>query len=152
MPIHGNGGHAKVVRDLTFSRPRGWIIAVGNNLDRKRIVRRSKRRFSTAIHDSAIISPSVQIGEGSVICEGAIIQAHVRIGRHVIVNTGASVDHDCVIEDYAHIAPGAHLCGGVHVGEGALVGVGVGLEPGSIVPAWHIIKRTAYDVEPMADH
>jgi acetyltransferase-like isoleucine patch superfamily enzyme len=82
---------------------------------------------------------------------GSIVQANARIGKHCIINTGATVDHDCIVEDYAHIAPGAHLCGGVHVGEGALVGVSVGLEPGTHVPAWHIVKRNGYRVERARD-
>ncbi len=49
MPIHGNGGHAKVVRELPLSHPGGWIIAVGNNLDRRREVNKRKRKFCNTV-------------------------------------------------------------------------------------------------------
>ena len=80
--------------------------------------------FATAIHPSAIISPSAKIGEGSVVMAGAVINADAVIGKHCIVNTGATVDHDCVIGDYCHIAPGANVSGGTHIGEGTWIGVG----------------------------
>ena len=80
--------------------------------------------FATAIHPSAIISPSAKIGEGTVVMAGAVINADTVIGKHCIVNTGATVDHDCVIGDYCHIAPGANVSGGTHIGEGTWIGVG----------------------------
>jgi len=80
--------------------------------------------FATAIHPSAIVSPSAKIGEGTVVMAGAIINAEATIGKHCIVNTGASIDHECVIEDYCHIAPGVNVSGDTHIGEGTWVGVG----------------------------
>ena len=154
LHIQGDGGHASVVRDILRHPERypatSAFIAVGDNAARKREAERLKDfDFVVAVHHSAIVSPSASIGDGTVVMAGAVVQAGARIGRHVILNTGCSVDHGCVVEDFAHIAPGAHLCGGVRVGEGALVGVGVGLEPGCIVPAWHIVKRERYVVQPV---
>ena len=148
----GDGGHAKVVRDILRYRPRvmneeGWIVAVGDNANRKAEAEACPGPFINAISIHAIVSSSAIYGEGTVICEGAIVQAGVKIGRHVIINAGAVITHDCVIEDFAHIAPGAHLCGNVHVGEGALVGVGVGVAPGARIPAWSICKAARLDIE-----
>ena len=139
MPIHGNGGHAKVVRELTFNLRRGWIVAVGDNAARKREAARYTA-FAIGIHRTAVISPSASIGVGTVIMAGAIVQAGAVIGKHVILNTGCTVDHDCVVEDFAHIAPGVHLCGGVHIGEGALVGVGSCAVPKAKVAPWTLVK------------
>lgn len=145
MPIHGNGGHASVVRELQFDPGDGWIIAVGDNAIRQK-ESRGYTKFAIATHRSAVISPTAKIGEGTVIMAGVIVQANAVIGKHVILNTGCSVDHDCVIEDFAHIAPGVHLCGGVHVGEGALVGVGscavpeARVSPWIVVPAGSVVK------------
>lgn len=149
MKIIGGGGHASVIK--TFFD--GDIVAIGDNATRKLVVEEMVREGwwtnEAAIHPSAIIAAGVPIGVGTVVMAGVIVQTGSKIGQHVILNTGCTVDHHCVIGDYAHIAPGAHLCGGVIVGEGALVGVGVGLEPGSVVPAWHIVKREAYIVRPL---
>lgn len=130
----------------------GWIIAVGDNVARKSEAERIGGTFGVAIHPSAVVSPSARIGDGTIIMAGAVVQAAAVIGRHCIINTGASVDHDCVLEDFVHIAPGAHLCGWVDVGEGALVGVGVGIEPGVIIPAWSIVKREKYIVGTVSGH
>lgn len=152
LTLIGDGGHAKVVRDILRYRSRvlngeGSFIAVGDNVARKREAESRDGPFATVVSIHAVVSSSAIYGEGTLICEGAVVQAGVKIGRHVIINAGAVVTHDCVIGDYAHIAPGAVLCGGVVVGEGALVGVGVALEPLVQVPSWSVVKRERYLVE-----
>ena len=152
----GDGGHAAVIRDLIRARERldkdfaladGWIIAVGNNADRKHEAELNRgKSWTYLVHPSATVASSAIIGMGTVIMAGAVVQARAVIGAHCILNTGCGVDHDSVLEDFVHIAPGAHLCGGVHVGEGALVGVGVGLEPLVRIPAWSTVTRAPYDL------
>lgn len=115
------------------------IVSVGDNRIRKRIVGRLSCTFGTAIHPSAVVSPSAKIGEGTVVMPGAIVNAGAVIGRHCIVNTGASIDHECVLGDYCHVAPHASLCGQVHLGEGVLVGVGASLIPCVHVGDWAIV-------------
>lgn len=109
------------------------IVSIGVNRVRKMIVERLiykaiencyELSFGTAIHPSAIISPSAKIGEGTVVMPGAIINAEAVIGKHCIINTGATVDHECVIGDYCHVAPGVNISGGTTIGEGTWVGVG----------------------------
>ena len=152
MKIIGNGGHAKVVREVMnpYEQDRGYtFVAIGDNRARKKEAEALRDRlFDTLIHPSAIVSRTVEIGAGTVIMAGAVVQANARIGKHVILNTGCTVDHDCVIEDYVHIAPGAHLCGDVHIGEGTLVGVGVGIAPGTRIPSWCVVKATRLDICP----
>lgn len=120
-------GGRPVVHDAAGLSP--MIVSIGVNKVRKMIVERLRSgnpmiRFATAIHPSAVISPSAKIGEGSVVMAGAVVNADAVIGKHCIVNTGATIDHDCVVGDYCHVAPGAHISGGTHVGEGTWVGVG----------------------------
>lgn len=117
----------KVLHDASGLSP--MIVSVGVNAVRKKIVARLMNctpdiEFGTAIHPSAVISPSAKIGEGTVVMAGAVINANAVVGRHCIVNTGATVDHDCVVEDYCHIAPGVNISGGTHIGECTWVGVG----------------------------
>lgn len=109
------------------------IVSIGVNKIRRFVVDRllanakacgNDLEFATAIHPSAIISPTAKIGEGTVVMAGAVINADAVIGKHCIVNTGATVDHDCVIEDYCHIAPGVNVSGGTHIGTGTWIGVG----------------------------
>jgi len=100
------------------------IIAIGNNHDRKKLAEKVSHPFGQAIHPSALIDPTAQLGAGVVIVHNAVIQADCRIGNHVIINTACIIEHDCMIGHFVHVSPGATLCGGVRVGECTLVGAG----------------------------
>lgn len=120
-------GGRTVLHDAMGLSP--MIVSIGVNRIRKMIVERLKAnnpdiKFATAIHPSAVISPTAKIGEGTVVMAGAVVNADAVIGNHCIINTGATVDHDCKIGDYCHVAPGVHISGGTHVGDGTWVGVG----------------------------
>ena len=126
-------GGKPVLHDATGLSP--IIVSVGVNCVRKMIVERitvgnPTIEFATAIHPSAIVSPSAKIGEGTVVMAGVVINADAKIGKHCIVNTGTSIDHECVVENYCHIAPGVNISGDTHVGEGTWVGVGSGVMQG----------------------
>lgn len=116
-----------VVHDASGLSP--MIVSIGVNRVRRIVVEKLQAlnrdiEFATAIHPSAIVSPSAKIGEGSVVMAGAVINADAVIGKHCIVNTGATIDHDVVLGDYVHVAPGVNISGATHVGEGTWVGVG----------------------------
>ena len=106
------------------------IISIGSCRIRKIIAERYPLEFASAIHPSAIISPSASIGAGSVVMPGVIINADAAIGRHCIINTRASIDHECLIGDFVHIAPGVILSGDVKVGELSWIGVGACVKQG----------------------
>ncbi|MBQ4581762.1 MAG: acetyltransferase [Oscillospiraceae bacterium] len=116
VPVVGAAIDAEKFTDCRF------IVAVGNNVIRHRIVDALALRWYTAVHPSAVISPNAVIGEGSVVMPAAVVNAGAKVGRHCIINTAAVVEHDNVIGDYAHVSCGAVLTGAVHVGEEALVG------------------------------
>ena len=167
MYLYGASGHGKVIKDIAEAQGSSvdgfvddnpslllycgkkvyhqadnlspMIVSIGINKTRKAIVERIKCQYATAIHPTAIVSPSAKIGEGSVVMPGAIINADAVIGKHCIINTGASVDHECVVGDYCHIAPHASLCGQVRVGEGTLIGVGASVIPCVEIGKWCIV-------------
>lgn len=120
-----------VLHDATGLSP--MIVSIGVNCIRKIVVEKLEAnakatnndlQFATAIHPSAVVSPSAKIGEGTVVMAGAVINADAVIGKHCIVNTGATIDHDVVLGDYVHVAPGVNISGATTVGEGTWVGVG----------------------------
>lgn len=127
------------------------VICLGNNAARRELSETFGRRSIRAIHPSAIISPSADIGPATMIFHGSVVQYGASIGSHCIINTRASIDHDCVIGDYVHIAPNTTLCGLVRVGDGAEVGAGAVLLPsvrvgvGARVGAGAVVTR---DVKP----
>lgn len=133
----------------------GYVIAVGDNRERKRIAERlSGGRdlpWISAVHPAAVVHPSVALGPGTVVFAGTVIQPDTTIGRHAIVNTAASVDHDCRLGDFVHVAPGVRLAGNVTVGEGALLGIGSSVIPGLAVGAWATVGAGAAVVRPVPD-
>ena len=147
-------GGRPVLHDAMGLSP--MIVSIGVNRIRKMIVERlrannSAIEFATAIHPSAVISPSAKIGEGTVVMAGAVINADAVIGNHCIVNTGATVDHDCVIGDYCHIAPGANVSGGTHIGEGTWIGVGACVIQCLNIGKWSFIGAGSVVVKDVSD-
>lgn len=112
----------------------GILLAIGANADRARCrAQLDSRLVATAVHGSAVVDPSVEIGPGTVVMATSVINADTVIGAGVIVNTGAIIEHDCVIGDDSHIAPGSVLAGGVKIGARVLVGAGSVIIPGVAV-------------------
>lgn len=109
------------------------FVCVGHNGIREKIhtqLNEQGIRPINAIHPSAVISSSVQMGEGVMVAANATINPLARIGKGVICNTHSSIDHECVIDDFAHIGPGAVLCGNVKVGHGTFVGANAVIRQG----------------------
>jgi sugar O-acyltransferase (sialic acid O-acetyltransferase NeuD family) len=115
------------------------VLGIGDNGARIRIAASLRSAAGSVVHPSAVVHPSVTIGEGSVVFAGAIIQPGTVLGRHVIVNTGATVDHDCVLGDGVHVAPGVHLAGGVRLDDGVFMGIGSCATPYTRVGAWSTV-------------
>ena len=100
------------------------VIAIGDNLTRRKISEKTIHPYGNIFHPSAQVDESARIMEDTVVLHRCVIQADTFIGRHVIINTGTVVEHDCVIGDFVHLAPGVITCGNVNIGENTLVGAG----------------------------
>jgi sugar O-acyltransferase (sialic acid O-acetyltransferase NeuD family) len=81
-------------------------------------------RFATLVHPWARISPSSQVGEGTIISPGVVIASQTVVGRHVFVNRGALIGHHTEIGDYATIQPGANIAGACRIGQATYIGMG----------------------------
>lgn len=55
------------------------------------------------IHPGAVVSPSAEIGYGTVICARATIGAGAVIGKGCIISSGATIDRNVVIPDGTHV-------------------------------------------------
>jgi sugar O-acyltransferase (sialic acid O-acetyltransferase NeuD family) len=80
--------------------------------------------FENLIHPTAIISPSVEMGEGCVLCAGVIIGSYAKLGNHVVINRGTTIGHDASLGDYLFIGPSSVICSGVIADEGASIFAG----------------------------
>lgn len=79
--------------------------------------------FETYIHPSAVIDPSVSIGEGVVILPGCILDMNVQIGNNIFFNIGCFVAHDSVVKDNVFFGPGVKVAGFVSIGSNCFLGI-----------------------------
>ena len=115
-----------------------WVAcAIGSSATRKSIVQRLSGNhhihFATLIDPSVLLSDSVQIGEGCIICAGAVLTVNIRVGNHVIINLNTTVGHDAVVEDFVTVYPNANISGNVTVGELSEIGTGTEIIQGKTI-------------------
>lgn len=134
-----------------FTKQDNLIIAIGDNLIRKKISQKNSATYFKLIHPKSTISPIATIGNGSVVMAGAIINSDSKIGSHCIINTCALIEHDCTIGDFAHISPKAALAGNVTVGEGTQIGIGAIVVQGIKIGKWATIGAGAVIIKDVPD-
>lgn len=129
-------GGDELLGELAGKGVRRFFIGVGSVGDttlRRQLYREARGAGLepvVAVHSSATVADSAQIGPGAAVMAGAVINPGCELGENVVVNTGAVVEHDCRIGDHAFVSPGACLAGGVVVGAGAHVGLGATVREG----------------------
>ncbi|UAL11780.1 acetyltransferase [Caulobacter segnis] len=139
VPVLGDDLKLSELREQGLSE---LFVAIGDNQLREKLGRKARALgFSlvNAIHPSAIISPTVRIGEGVAVMAGVVINAESQIGDLAIVNTGAVIDHDCRLGAACHLGPASALAGGVSIGDRAFLGVGARVIPGVTIGADAIV-------------
>ena len=127
MPVGTDILGSKVIGRIEDSKDYSeclFIVGIGDNQVRKKIVQAYDLGYGTAVHPSAIIGSQVSLGSGTVVMAGAVINSRTVVGCHCIINTNASVDHDNHINDFVHISPGVALGGNISIGECTHVGIG----------------------------
>jgi sugar O-acyltransferase (sialic acid O-acetyltransferase NeuD family) len=107
--------------------------------------------YAKAIHPTAVIARTADLGHGVIVNPGAVVQPFARIGNHVMVHAGVIVEHDCVVSDFVNIAPRATLAGHVRVGKfstiytGAVVIPTVKVGEACVVGAGAVVLRDVAD-------
>lgn len=139
-------------KDFDFSNDYQFIIAIGNNSIRKKIVAKNNFTYYNAIDKEASVSKFASIGEGTVVMPQAVVNAEATIGKHCIINSRSVVEHDCVLEDYVHISPNASLAGNVTVGEGSHIGIGASVIQGIKIGKWATIGAGAVIINDVPDY
>ncbi|MBR3840008.1 MAG: acetyltransferase [Erysipelotrichales bacterium] len=101
------------------------MICIGDLKMRERLLKKVNEcglEMFSVIDDSAIVSLSAVIKEGTFVGKRAIVNANTTIGQGSIINSGSIIEHDVVIDTNVHVAPGAVVCGGVNIGDSTLIG------------------------------
>lgn len=125
------------------------VIAVGDNMTRRRIAQQAERqvpglRWAMAIHPSAIISPGAQIGAGTVIVAGSIVNNGCQLGRHVLINSGSVIDHDNRFGDFSSTGPAVSTGGNVEIGALSYIGIGASVRHGIRIGGNSVIGAQSY--------
>ena len=133
-----------------------WVVCVNSRpTEREKIVNELKKfpnvRFATLVDPSVILSDTVEIGEGSIICAGTIITVDIAIGEHVIINLDCTIGHDSIIEDFVTINPSVNVSGKVCVKSGCEIGTGTHIIQGKHIGSNTIIGAGATVVSDIPD-
>lgn len=122
-----NGIPVRHIDDLAPDERADYVTAVGDAALRRRAVALLDAlglRAVTLVHPRAEITPTAQIGGGSVVCAGSVLTDAVAVGAHAVVNIGCTLSHDVRIGDFATLSPGVRLAGNVVVEDDAFLGIG----------------------------
>jgi sugar O-acyltransferase (sialic acid O-acetyltransferase NeuD family) len=113
---------------VLVKKHKNFLISIGQiKSSRKRIrifetVKKYGGNLPVVISSKAYVSPSVTIGEGSIIMHNSLINAEAVVGKCCIINTGALIEHEAVIGDFCHISTHAVVNGQVIVGNKSFLG------------------------------
>ena len=129
-----------------------FIIAIGNNAIRKKIVKSNSFSYFKAIAPAATVSQFAEVGEGTMIMPKAVVNAGTKVGKHCIMNSGSIVEHDCVLEDYVHVSPNAAVAGHCTIGEGSQIGMGANVIQCLTIGKWVIIGAGAVIIRDVPDY
>lgn len=126
------------------------IVAMGNNKERMLLggkLEAEGLKFGNAIHVSAVVMESAEIGGGCMLLAHTVVNTGARLGKHVLLNTAAIVEHDTIIEDGVQLGPGVSMGGRVIVEKTAFIGTGAVLAPrirvgeGTVVGAGSVVVK-----------
>jgi sugar O-acyltransferase (sialic acid O-acetyltransferase NeuD family) len=131
------------------------VLGLGHPWSRYTVVQKIRElggTWATVVHPGARVSPSAQVGEGSVVFDGCIVSSGAHLGRFNYLNYHTVVSHDARLDDFACIMSQAALSGNVRVGEGAFVGAGVTAGQGVSIGEWSLVGAGAVvadDIPPL---
>lgn len=137
-------GTEDLIKDLVRKGVRKGVVAIGDNWTRCLMQAKIKEiapdfEFVTIIHPSAIISPSVKIGKGTVILASVKINTLAEIGEGCILNTNSSFGHDGKLSDFSSIAPGVTVGGNVKINFCSAISLGANIIQGITIGKHSII-------------
>lgn len=127
-----------------------FACCVGSSKIRKKIIDKlvhvnPKINFAKLVDPDVIMSNSVNIGSGSIICSGTILTVNINIGNHVIINLDCTIGHDAELNDYVTLYPSVNISGQTvvkkctEIGTGSQVIQGTNIGENSIIGAGSVV-------------
>jgi acetyltransferase EpsM len=132
-----------------------YLMGIANLDYRKSIIetfQNAAGQFIGLIHPTAIISPSVEIGEGVVISHNASVGAKVKIGKFNMLNSRCTIGHDTTMGDYNFISPQAAISGNTKIGNENLIGTNACTIPGMTIGNNNKIAAGMVIYKPVGDN
>ncbi len=80
--------------------------------------------MSTQIHETAMLEPGVECGDGTRVWDNVHIRAPARIGRDCIIGEKSYIAYDVVIGNRVKVNAFVYLCTGVELRDGVMVSAG----------------------------
>jgi sugar O-acyltransferase (sialic acid O-acetyltransferase NeuD family) len=108
---------------------RQGIIGVGDNATRRRLGYTLRAaipeiEFVTAVHPSATLSRSVNLGQGVLVMARCYVGLDTEVGEGAVIATNSIFEHDGVMGEYCTLGAGTTTGGHVTLGEGTAVCLG----------------------------
>lgn len=125
--------HFDSIRDIFNDRlgELEGIVAVGEPNAREKLTKKFDGlgiRLAKLIDKTALVSPTAQIDEGTIICEYSTIHANVTIGRSVLIQSFCDIGHDIHIGNYTVMSAGCTPGGGTFLGDRVYIGMNVAIK------------------------
>lgn len=101
-----------------------FICAIGNPTVRRKCVEQLQQRgahFTTLIHPSAVVSPTVQIAQGCIIKPYVTIGSLACVGEHTVVQAHCTIEHDVLVGCFCLIGANSVIQGGNKLDDDALL-------------------------------
>lgn len=104
------------------------VVAVGNPQVREKIVNNILTNFDSVEFPNVIsptanvMSDTVRIGQGIIICSGAIVTCDVDLGNFVNLNLNTTVGHDAILKQYVTTATNVSISGRTILGRKVYMG------------------------------
>ena len=113
------------------------VCGVGSASLRKKIVQTFQDKeniiFPNLISRSAVLSDSVKMGRGCIVCTNSVLTVDICLGNFVTVNYDCTIGHDAVLEDFITLYPSVNVSGNVHIQSETEIGVGTQIIQGLTV-------------------
>lgn len=113
---------------LGYKEPLSVVCAIGKAKTREKIIERLAKNqalhYPNLIDPNAIVSHSVTIGKGNIICAGVVITVDLKIGDFNLINLCSTIGHDVQLGSFITLFPSVSVSGAVKIGNCVELGTG----------------------------
>ena len=90
-------------------------------------------KLATLIDNTAIVSPSVKLGEGVTVSAYCFISSSAVLHDNTVLNTDALVGHDVNIAENSVLSSAVNIGGNCSIGENTYIGMGAQIKQGTAI-------------------